>query len=123
MAYIPTRQRKKTGGAQKIQFSAYEFTERDKTASRKVHGLSFDLVAEEEIHVYLTTPHSNGTFAMCWADAEKKVGIQAKHKVTRVEPGGKEAAIFVIDFPLRSLRAVKKALAIIRSNEFKLDLD
>ena len=68
------------GGAQTIQFSAYDFTESDKTASRKVHGLSFDLVAEEEIHVYLTTPHRNGTFAMCWTDAEKKVGIQAKHK-------------------------------------------
>ena len=53
----------------------------------------------------------------------KKVGIQAKHRITRVEPDGKEAVIFVIDFQLRSLRAIRKALAIIRSSEFKLDLD
>ena len=48
---------------------------------------------------------------MCWQDTEKKVGIQAKHRVTRVAHDGKPAVAFVIDFPLRSLRAVKEAIA------------
>lgn len=114
----------RAGGPQLIQFAGYTCTEEESRASKKVHGLSVDIGASsgEDIMAYLTTPFSNGKLFMCWEDAEKKVGIQAKHRVKRIAPNGVPAVTFVVDFPLRSLRAVKEALATFNTlGQFKLD--
>lgn len=110
------------GGAQTVHFSAYSFTEKDEKATNKVPDLSFDLVAEEGFTAYLTTPFSNGKLPLCWQDDDKAVGIQAKHRVSKVARDGKKAVNFVIDFPLDSEAKVEQALEYVRSNEFKLDL-
>lgn len=99
------------GGQQHIIFQGYTCKKEDTQATRKVDGLTTSIETSEGIMAYLTTPFSNGKLMMCWQDTEKKVGIQAKHRVTRVAHDGKPAVAFVIDFPLRSLRAVKEAIA------------
>ena len=89
---------RKKEGHRRFNFLLTDSMRAIKKASRKVYGLSFDILSEEGTRVYFPTPHGNVKFAMCWADAEKEVGIRAKHRVTRIEPDGKEAVIFVIDF-------------------------
>jgi len=110
------------GGPQVIRFAGYTCTESETIARKKDHNLSFDIHSTQGTMAYFTTPFSNGKLMMCWTDDDKKVGIQAKHWVTKIGPQDMHAANFVIDFPLRSLRAVKNALATFRGmKELKLD--
>ena len=113
------------GGPQTIEFAGYSCEKNDTMASHKVDGLSYEIESSEGTMAYLTTPFSNGKLMMCWADMDKKTGIQVKHRVKKIEPTHMPAVNFVIDFPITSLQAVTDAKANFKNlgnGKLKLDL-
>ena len=76
----------------------------------------------EGVHAYLTSPGTNGNNAMCFIDEERKVGLQAQHRVKKLGRNDEPSAVLIVDFALETMEEVTTALAVMQE-PFDMDID
>lgn len=96
------------GGERTIKFEAMKLKKGAKNDrdGKVVREINFSVCLKGGLNAYLMSPYASGKNLLCWID-DNYTGLRGRHSS---QGNGTNSAIFVIDFPLDSLKKVYLAL-------------